>query len=80
MTLRRIAAVTFSGILLAGLLATSADAATQRRHSTARHHAASTQHHRTSAAPRAPRVASSGERTQTDRLNDQALQNARGAQ
>lgn len=80
MTFRRIAAVTFSGLLLAGLAATTADAATQRRHSTARHHAASTQHHRATTAQRAPRVANSGERAQTDRLNDQALQNARVAQ
>lgn len=76
MTLHRFAAVTFSGLLLAGLAAASADAATQRRHGTAHRHSAS---HRTTAAPRAPRVAT-GEQAQTNRLNDQALQNARGAQ
>lgn len=78
MTLRRTAAVTFSGILLAGLAVGSADAATQRRHSTAHRHSAAAQH-RASPAPRAPRVAT-GEQAQTDRLNNQALQNARTAQ
>ncbi len=89
MTFRRIAVAAFSGILLAGLAAASADAATHRRHSTAQHHAMSAQHHRSTAvstrAPRNTTLAQRGrgadpERSSVDQLNDQSLQRARGAQ